>query len=260
MLARWVITIGIIIILAAAGTVYYSVNRTPAAQTASAATALPEEESIPRPKNIGEQITYQVQLGKITLGTSRFNFLNAHLENNAYINEMIFETNLFRFSDTEHIFSDANTYLPITIERSVKNLFSKETIREEYDQKNYTVTIIKTAGGKTQKPVTIQKQAPIQNSILLPHYVRQLSDLQVGMEFKVNIPTRELTIKLASIESITVPAGTFQAYHFESIPQQVEIWISADEQRIPLRIQGMGNFGYTLVMKEYFPPKKELLP
>lgn len=259
MFARWFIAVGIIIILAAAGTVYYSVTRAPAAQPATTVEIIPEKETIPLPKNIGEQITYQVQLGKLNVGTSLFSFVNATLENNSYVNEMTFETNLLRFSDSEHIFSDNNTFLPITVERTVKNLFSKETIREEYNQKTYTVTILKTRG-KKQETTTIQKQAPIQNSILLPHYVRQLPDLKVGMEFNVNLPTRELIIKLTSIESITVPAGTFQAYHFESTPKQVEIWISVDEHKIPLRIQGMGNFGYTLVMKKYLPPKKELLP
>ncbi len=259
MFSRWGVITGIIVILAAAGAVYYSVTRAPAPSHTPAKEFIAPEDRFPLPKNIGEQILYQVQLGKLNLGTARFCFVQATLENDFYVDEMTFDTRLLRFSDSERILSDDRTFLPITVERTIVNLFSKETIREEYDQKTYTVSILSTKG-KKQTTTTIQKKSPIQNSILLPHYVRQLPDLTVGMEFKVNLPTRELTIKLTSIESITVPAGTFQAYHFESDPKQVEIWLSADDRKIPLRIQGMGNFGYALVMKKYFPPQKELLP
>ena len=30
-----------------------------------------------------------------------------------------------------------------------------------------------------------------------------------------------------------------------------EIWISKDEFRIPLKLQGMGGFGYTFIIKEH---------
>ena len=143
---RWVITIGIILMLAAAGAVYYAVTRAATAPLVNTKEIDPLEQEIPRPKNVGEQITYQVQLGKLNLGTSKFNFIDAHLDNGSYISEMLFETKVLQFSDKEHIFSDAQLFLPITVERTITNILSKETIREEYDQKKFLVTVIKTKG------------------------------------------------------------------------------------------------------------------
>jgi hypothetical protein len=49
---------------------------------------------------------------------------------------------------------------------------------------------------------------------------------------------------------VEVPAGTFKAYHFESTPKQIDIWISQDERKIPLKMQGMGAIGYSLVLND----------
>jgi hypothetical protein len=67
----------------------------------------------------------------------------------------------------------------------------------------------------------------------------------------VNLPNREFKIELTSIDEVAVPAGTYKAFHFQSLPRQIEIWITADERRIPIKIQGAGIFGYLMVMKEY---------
>jgi 2-keto-4-pentenoate hydratase/2-oxohepta-3-ene-1,7-dioic acid hydratase in catechol pathway len=64
------------------------------------------------------------------------------------------------------------------------------------------------------------------------------------------LPNRQLEINLVSIDNLKLPAGNFRAYHFESALKEVAIWISTDERRIPLKIEGAGVFGYTLLMKE----------
>jgi hypothetical protein len=63
----------------------------------------------------------------------------------------------------------------------------------------------------------------------------------------VRLP-EQIKITLVSIENVTVPAGTFKAYHFTSEPKKVEIWISCDAARIPVKIKGFGGYDYTLVM------------
>ena len=199
---------------------------------------------------VGEKIIYDVKLGKLYLGKAQFNNLaNVQLDGR-FLGLMTMETKLTRFTDMEKIYSDPQTLLPIRVERDILNLFVRERITEDYDQNNFTVTIIKNKGAKQEKLV-IKKDSHIHNAVLLPYYVRRIPSLDVGRIIIANLPTRRLEIKLVSIEDIKVPAGTFKAYHFKSTPKQIEIWISIDERRIPLKIQGTCLFCYSMVMKEY---------
>jgi hypothetical protein len=200
--------------------------------------------------HIGEKIIYDVKLGKLYLGEARFaNIANAQV-NSKVLNVMVLETKLAQFTDTEKIYSDPQTLLPVRVEWDILNWFVQEIITEEYDQDNFTVTIIKDKGSSQEKTV-IKKNSHIHNAILLPYHVRYIPKMDVGRIIIANLPTRRLEIKLTSIEEIKVPAGTFQAYHFTSTPKQIDIWISADERRLPIKIQGSGIFGYTLAMKEH---------
>jgi len=198
----------------------------------------------------GETITYDIKMGGVNLGKAVFQHMASAEINGKLLSKASFETNLARFKDTEIIYSDPKTFLPVKIDRDIVNWFSREKITEDYDQENFKVTITKYNGSKQNKLV-IQKDSVIQNAILLPHSVRRVGKLDPGYIFSVNLPNRKLQMKLVSLEDIKTGGGTFKAYHFESLPRQIEIWISADENRIPIKMQGVGAFGYLLVLKEY---------
>jgi len=197
-----------------------------------------------------ETITYDIKMGGVNLGKAVFQHMASAEINGRVLNKASFETDLARFKDTEIIYSDPKTFLPVKIDRDIVNWFNREKITEDYDQENFRVTITKYKGSKQDKRV-IQKDSAIHNAILLPHSVRRVTKLDPGYIFLVNLPNRKLQMKLVSLEDIKTGGGTFKAYHFESIPKQIEIWISADENRIPIKMQGVGAFGYLLVLKEY---------
>ncbi|MFA5089399.1 MAG: DUF3108 domain-containing protein [Candidatus Omnitrophota bacterium] len=200
--------------------------------------------------NIGEEITYDIKIGSINLGTSKFTHLNQVTRNGRVLNVMTVNTNMARFRDTELIYSDPNTCLPVRIERDISNWIFKERIVEDYDQERFTVTIEKKKG-RRQESMIIKKDSPIHNSILLPQYVRRIPRILKGGIIIANLPNHRFEIEMVSIEEIKTSAGTFKAYHFASKPPQIQIWLSADKNRIPLKIQGTGVIGYTLVMREY---------
>ena len=82
-------------------------------------------------------------------------------------------------------------------------------------------------------------------------------NLEIGWSFDVNLPQRKYKITLAAIELLKVPAGEYLAYYFESEPKQIGIWISKDEHRLPLKIEGTGGMiGYKLLMREYSLPQQ----
>ena len=202
-------------------------------------------------KGVGEKMTYDVRLGSIRLGRSTFSHMPSVALNGKMLIVMVFETNLARFKDIETIYSDPQTLLPVKVEREVLNWFTREKITEDYNQRDFTVTINKKKGSKTET-LLIKKDSPIQNAILLPQSIRRSAKLDANETLVANLPGSRYEIKLASVEEIKVPAGTFKAYHFKSTPSQIDIWISADERKIPVKIQSNNvAFGYIMVLKEY---------
>ena len=202
------------------------------------------------PDRLGEKIIYDVMLGNIRLGAAVFHYQAKSELNFKPVNFITFETKLIRFKDSEKIYCDPGTSLPLRVEREISSWPKYEKIIEVYDQEKFSLHIVKTESGHDSE-LDFKKDAPIHNAILLPYYVRQIPDPVVGWNFRANLPTQQFLIELASIEEIKIVAGTFKAYHFKSTPERFEFWVSADEYKIPLKIKGMSGIGYTLVMREY---------
>jgi hypothetical protein len=209
---------------------------------------VPDESK--KPQYTGERIVYSIKLGKISLGKATFENVELTKKEGKLVNLITFETKVAGLTDVEKIYCDPERFFPLWVEREIYKFPSDERILEIYDQKNFILTI-KKQKGKSQSETKIRKDTLIQNAILLPYYVRSIPDIKLGWSLPVNLPTQQFVIRLVSIEDVTVPAGTLRAYHFESEPKKFEIWISADNRRIPLKIKGLSGIGYILSMKEY---------
>lgn len=199
----------------------------------------------------GESILYLIS----PIGQSEYNDRGMVDLKGVKVNLVIFRTKVLFFEDTEKIYSDPESLLPYKIERNISKLWGKEYITEEYDQVKFTVTMREFKGAKLVSEQTIKASGPIQNAILLPFYLRRRPDLGIGWQFLARVPD-EFKLELVSIDEITVPAGKFQAYHFKSIPDKFEIWVSKSTPRVPVKIRGKGAFGYVLLMKKYSPHNK----
>ena len=77
--------------------------------------------------------------------------------------------------------------------------------------------------------------------------------MKVGWSLIFRLP-QKYEARLVSLDEIKVGGRKFSTYHFTSIPDKFEIWISQDYVRIPLKIKGKGGFNYTLLMKEHNMP------
>jgi len=214
-------------------------------------------KEVPEKDRVGEQINYDVYLGKIKLGQARYHHMRKMMYKGRMVHLITFETKALRFRDRETIYCDNNSFLPILVERKVSQFLKPEKIKEEYDQKNFVLKITKERFTKEEH--VIKSDAPIHNSILLPYVVRNTKNLDLGWSFVVNLPQRKYKITLSAIETVKVPAGEFQAYYFESDPRQIKIWISTDENRVPLKLEGTGGMiGYKLLMRDYSLPEKNM--
>ena len=202
-----------------------------------------------RPDRSGEKIVYDVKLGMVKLGTAVYEQQKGTELGGSKVELFTFETRLMRLVDKERIFSDPETALPVRVERDVLIWPKHEIIIEEYDQKNHSVTV--TKGGRTQ---TITIGGPHQNAILLPFSIRRSARLEQGWSAKVNPPTQQLEITLVGSERVQVPAGEFETHHFTSVPAKFEVWVTADKDRVPVKIKGTGAIGYVMFMSSYSPP------
>jgi hypothetical protein len=198
----------------------------------------------------GEKIIYTLS----PLGRAEYNDLGEVEIDGKRLNRVTFRTQIMGFDDTETIYSDTQNHLPVKVERDISKWSRKEHLIEQYDQTNFELTIDKFKKKKKVKHYSFKKDGLIQNAILLPFYLRGVNDLNIGWEIKVRVPD-EFTIRLESIEQIEVPAGKFMAYHFTSIPEKIEIWISKDDLRLPIKIKGPGDIKYTMTMKKHFLPQ-----
>ena len=195
----------------------------------------------------GENVLYLIS----PLGESEYNDLGVVDLKGLKVNLVTFRTKVLFFEDTEKIYSDPDTLLPIKVERNISKLWIKEYITEEYDQKKFTVTLRKFKGDKIIYKHITKANGPIHNAITLPFYMRRNEEPKIGWQFVVRVPDYEFKVELVSIDEITTPAGKFQAYHFKSIPDKGELWINKNSPRVTLKIKGKGIFNYVLSMKKY---------
>ncbi|HQJ15294.1 MAG TPA: DUF3108 domain-containing protein [Candidatus Omnitrophota bacterium] len=202
------------------------------------------------PDYSGETITYDVKMGALKIGTSTFRHEGQEKYNDNDVQVVVFATRVVKLNDTETIWADSKSFLPVRVKRDIRMWPKYEQIEEVYDQARSTLDITKTVGARKYDQ-RIVKDGPIHNAILLPYQVRRVAELAPGWSIKVTLPTQEFRITLARIEDVEVPAGTFKSYYFESDPRRFEIWITADERRIPVKIKGSSGFNYMMLMSSY---------
>ncbi|MFZ2385814.1 MAG: DUF3108 domain-containing protein [Candidatus Omnitrophota bacterium] len=222
-------------------------NLTGAKTAIGAAPVVPDD---PIRQYVGEKIKYQVKLGIFPVGEAEFKHESITELFGTAVHLVSFRTSLARFKDNEIIYCLPGNLLPVRVERTIEFWPKKEKIVEEYDQTGFSLKITRQEGDRSAEQI-IKRDTVIHNAILLPYYVRTVRDLKEGWRMDVQLPTQRFVVSLASLEDVKVPAGTFRAYHFISDPQKFEIWISADEKRIPLKLKGTSAAGYTLLLTDY---------
>jgi len=225
-------------------------NFLPLSSAKSGISAFPPAQDDPLRKYVGEKIKYQVKLGLFPVGEAEFNHVSVTELSGTQVHLMTFRTSLARFKDNETIYCLPVNLLPVRVERTIDFWPKKEKIVEEYDQSGFSLKITKQEGDRNTEQV-IKRETVIHNAILLPYYVRTVRDLKEGWRMDVQLPTQRFVVLCVSLEDVKVPAGNFRAYHFTSDPPKFEIWISADEKRIPLKVKGTSAAGYTLLLTDY---------
>ena len=197
-----------------------------------------------RPK---EKIVYRISTG----GYAEYHDMGVVERNGRQVRMVTFKTYIGGLMDGfERIYGEADTFLPLRIERDVRFAFRKEYLIEDYDPPSSSVTIKKYVRDRFAAEFRIVKDRPIQNAILLRSYLKTIPDLRVGWSVDIRIPD-PYTVTLESFEDIEVPGGKFPTYHFVSKPRQFELWVTRDASRIPVKLAVKKGYRTSVEMKAY---------
>jgi len=216
----------------------YSLNKNLQAETVL--TGLPFEK--------GEKLVYDFYSAGIKAGKSVLIFNGEEELDGQKVYHISFSTELPFFKDYEEIYADKETFLPIKIKRRIKKLggFS-ETIEEEYDQSNFTVDITKKSTFSSNK-VTLKKDSPIYNAILLTYYCRANPNIADMGNFRIVLPTLDFYINMSGEETIETPSGKYSVDVFLSKPPKFSFYLSKDKNRVPVKIKSHTALNYSMVL------------
>lgn len=197
----------------------------------------------------GESFTYEVRYKKLRTGESILTFNGEDKLGKKEVYHITFFTKLVALEDTEELYADKDSFLPLYVHRTIKRFGTFTTrIEERYDQENFRVDIKKKTKFRS-KEFSIEKDSELHNAILLTYYYRKKESFDKNEKFKIILPTAEFEVSFEGIETIETPLGKYPAYLFSSSPSKFKFWLSTDDKRIPLRIENPSKLGYSLVIK-----------
>ena len=165
---------------------------------------------------------------------------------------IIFKASALNFFDKEEIYIDPKTFYPLVVMRYLNIWGKKEKIFEEYFPEKGLVKITKYAGGKKMTQQTIEKKGTLDNIYSFIYRYRNQGQFKVGDTLLMNLPTKDVVLKLKEITKVKAAGQQFEAYYMKSDPPQYEVWFDHSDKKIPLKIDGAVGFGDTaMVMVKY---------
>jgi hypothetical protein len=192
----------------------------------------------------GERIVYAIS----PVGTAEYNDMGLVDYKGKKLWLVTFLTKVPGFHDLEKIYADPQTGLPLTVERYIDWPLSKEFLIEEYDPQNNSQITRRFLKDKLTNEYKYKSNGPYYNAILLPFYLRGVKDLNISWSMVVRVPG-QFAVTLQDVEDIKVNGKRIAAYHFTSKPDKFEIWISKDEDLLPVVIKG--TVGYSMFMQSH---------
>ncbi len=200
------------------------------------------------PFEAGERLIFDVYCKNINMGRSVLTFHGEKTFDGKDLYYITFDTDLRAFKDLEEIYAYKETFLPYKVFRTVKRFgaFSSK-IEEYYDQGAFSVRIHKKRKF-FPKEITIKKDGPIYNAILLPYYYRANLQDMLNVEFRAILPTSEFTVISSGMETMATPMGKKRVHVFAGSGSRFTFWLSAYGSKVPLKIQSHTRLDYSFVL------------
>jgi hypothetical protein len=161
-------------------------------------------------------------------------------------------TDVVGFYDKEEIYGDPETFLPIRVERLVKQYGTEKNLTEYYNHETNSVRIMNS--DTNEEIESIKKSSPLQNVILLYYFFRT-QELKIKDEFAYNLPTEEGVVTVKKKKNIKVPYNSCETFYLKAKPNILEIWVSTQPEPLPMKIKLKTLLAnYNLELKEIGTP------
>jgi hypothetical protein len=164
---------------------------------------------------------------------------------------LTFTAHSLNFFDEEKIYMDPQTFFPIIVERDINVFGKKETIIERYQSDKGIVTLTKKSGDETSQE-EIKKTGKLDNIYCFIYRYRLKGTFKVGDSLNINLPTKDVVMKVKKKTKIKAAGETHEAYFLETEPSQFSVWFEAGEKKIPLRIDGAAGIGQAVMIMTEF--------
>jgi len=165
---------------------------------------------------------------------------------------IVFKAHGVNFSDEENIYVDPSTYKPLFVERDFSlGMFGRGKILEEYIPSKGEIIITKTDGGHVTSQV-INKAVAVDNIYGFIYRYRKEGSFKTGDVLKMNLPTKDLKIRLVKRVVLKIGEKSYDSYYMQSQPARYKIWFDASDHKWPLRITGtIGMINSVMTMTGY---------
>lgn len=201
----------------------------------------------------GEQITYWIKSLGVNQGDATLSFDGTATINGQEVYLLTFKATARNFLDVEKIYADKKDFYPVRVERDLNIWGSKEKITESYDQTKFIVTVEKrTESSPNPEKTVIKKEGRIDNIYCFIYRFRKNKIFDIGNSFKMNLPTKDVSIKIAKKTNLKIDGKSYETYYLHTVPTQYQLWFDTLDDVIPLRIDKPAVFGGTsMVMTGY---------
>ncbi len=205
-----------------------------------------------------ETVVYDIKsLLGLKVGEARLSFEGATTLEDRHVILVTFVSRAVNVYDEEKIYADPETLYPVRVERDLDIWGKKEKITEYYDQDKGTVRIVKRAGERAEEQV-LEGRAPVDNIYCFIYRYRKEGAFTVGESFRMNLPTKEVTVELKKETLLAAAGKEWESYYMETVPSEYRLWFARGEKKIPLRIDGSSGLKkVSMVMQEYQTPPEE---
>ncbi|MBF0486401.1 MAG: DUF3108 domain-containing protein [Candidatus Omnitrophica bacterium] len=195
----------------------------------------------------GERILYNIKQFGVKVGDADLKFAGTKkLSDGRDASLIIFTSHAPNFFDEEKIYVNPSNFSPLRVERNLNIWGKKEKITEEYLTAEGKIKIAKISNGTTTEQVLVKKGV-IDNIYGFIYRYRSQGKFDAGEQFSVNLPTKDVVIKIADEMSFNADGKTYQAILMTSVPSRYSIWMDKSEKRLPLRISGAVGLANTVM-------------
>ena len=195
----------------------------------------------------GETIHYDIKKMGMKAGEATLTFNGVQEKDGQEALLIIFASKGFQFFDEEKIYLDPKTFYPIVVERDLHIFGKNEKITENYSHNE--VRIVKTTKDNKVEEV-IKKGAALDNIYGFIYRYRARGSFEIGEGMEINLPTQEVTVKLADRRKYDIDGHSYDAFYAVGKPKKLKIWFADTSDKLPLRIDGALMGKTSLIMKE----------